>query len=248
MKRLTVYVDGSYDKNTRIYGYGMVIITDTELLQKKGSGIDTEEVWNVAGEVAGAVRAIEYALEKGYDKLTVCHDYEGIQKWADGEWKAKKTISKNYADVVRNARNSGLEISFRKIKAHSGDTYNEHADRLAKEAVESRCKGFVSGKTGYTGGQFTDTIITERKADLNGFTFGKAGDGHGFGVQNKSEMVSNSENEYDKKCNEYATKILNISCNYAKSEFSDNDVSAYQFAVHILMNALHQILKKGKEH
>lgn len=240
---LIVYVDGSYDKNTKVYGYGMVIITNTVTLQKKGSGIDTEGVWNVAGEVAGAIRAIEYALENSYNKLTICHDYEGIQKWADGEWKAKKMISKNYVDVVRNARNSGLEISFRKIKAHSGNTYNELADSLAKEAV-------VSGKNRIYCGQF-DThkkIITERKPDLNGFTFGEAGEGHGFRVQNESEMVSNSENEYDKKCNEYATKILNISCNYAKSEFSDNDVSAYQFAVHILMNTLHQILKKGKEH
>ena len=44
MKRLAVYVDGSYDKNTKVYGYGMVIITEEEILQKNGNGIDTEDV------------------------------------------------------------------------------------------------------------------------------------------------------------------------------------------------------------
>lgn len=135
MKRLAVYVDGSYDKNTKVYGYGMVIITEEEILQKNGNGIDTEGVWNVAGEVTGAVKAIEYALANGYTELTIHHDYTGIQKWADGEWKAKKTISKNYADYVRNARQAGLVINFRWIKGHSGNCYNEQADRLAKQAI-----------------------------------------------------------------------------------------------------------------
>ena len=66
MKRLAVYVDGSYDKNTKVQGYGMVIITEEEILQKNGNGIDTEDVQNIAGEVTGAVKAIEYALANGY--------------------------------------------------------------------------------------------------------------------------------------------------------------------------------------
>ena len=83
MERLTVYVDGSYNSRTNVYGYGMVIITDTDTLRKNGYGVDKEGVWNIAGEVTGATKAIEYALENGYEELTICHDYEGIQKWAE---------------------------------------------------------------------------------------------------------------------------------------------------------------------
>ena len=177
MKELTVYVDGSYNKDTKVYGYGMVIITNTDILQRNGSGIDTEGVWNIAGEISGATKAVEYAVENGYDKLTICHDYEGIQKWADCEWKAKKIISKNYVDTVRNARHSGLEISFKKIKAHSGDTYNEHADRLAKKAVESRSK-----------------IVESRSEGFTCFTLGESGRGVSFQVS--EEVKEGLEKEY----------------------------------------------------
>lgn len=157
MKRLTVYVDGSYNKDTKAYGYGMVIITDTDTLSKNGCGVDIEGVWNIAGEVTGAVKAIEYALENGYDELTICHDYEGIQKWADGEWRAKKKISSDYVKYVNDARQSGLVINFRWVKGHLGDPYNEQADRLAKQAIiitdrkelsNSKGKGFILGESG----------------------------------------------------------------------------------------------------
>lgn len=219
MERLTVYVDGSYNKDTKVYGYGMVIITDTDILHRNGCGVDTEGVWNIAGEVTGAVKAIEYALENGYDELTICHDYEGIQKWADGEWKAKKMISKDYVDVVRNARNSGLEISFRKIKAHSGDTYNEKADRLAKQAI----------------------IITDRKEVTgSGLVLGKSGEEHKITVNLKvRESKEELENKYGKIYHAYAEDILNQIMEYAKST---HKASPHNFTMQVLVEALYQMI------
>lgn len=222
MERLTVYIDGSYDKNTKVYGYGMVIITDTDILHKNGCGVDTEGVWNIAGEVMGAAKAVEYALENGYNELTICHDYEGIQKWANGEWKAKKMISKNYVDVVRNARNSGLEISFRKIKAHSGDTYNEKADRLAKQAI----------------------IITDRKELSNskgkGLVFGESGEGVEMVSDcNKQEAKEELEKKYGKTYRAYAEDIVNQVMEYAKST---HKASPHNFTMQVLVEALHQMI------
>lgn len=137
MKHLTVYVDGSYNKDTKVYGYGMVIIDGDNISYRQGGDIDREGVWNIAGEVKGAENAVRYALENGCDRLTVCHDYQGIQKWADGEWKAKKKISKDYVECIREARGKGLEICFQWIKGHSGNPWNEKADRLAGEAADT---------------------------------------------------------------------------------------------------------------
>lgn len=222
MKRLTVYVDGSYNKDTKAYGYGMVIITDTDTLSKNGCGVDIEGVWNIAGEVTGAVKAIEYALENGYDELTICHDYEGIQKWADGEWKAKKKISSDYVKCVNNARQSGLIINFRWVKGHSGDPYNEQADRLAKQAI----------------------IITDRKelSNSRGFVLGRSGEGHGFTVDLEvQEAKENLEKKYGKTYRAYAEDIVNQVMNYATST---HKASPHNFTIQVFVEALHQITEE----
>lgn len=212
MEKLVVYVDGSYNKDTKVYGYGMVIITDSNISYKKGCGIDTEGVWNIAGEVAGATKAIEYALENGCDELTICHDYEGIQKWADSEWKAKKKISGDYVKCVNDARSSGLTINFRWIKGHSGDPYNEQADRLAKEAVSKMPKGFI---------------------------FGKSGEGHAFTVDTANQGTREDlEMKYGKTYRDYAEDIVNQIMEYAKSTCK---AYPHHFTVQVLAEALHQI-------
>jgi len=67
-------------------------------------------------------------------ELTIYHDYEGIAKWPLGLWKANKegTIAyKSYYDKISQSVN----IKFVKVKGHSGDKYNDVADRLAKQAL-----------------------------------------------------------------------------------------------------------------
>ena len=63
-----------------------------------------------------------------------CFDYEGIEKWASGEWKANKALTKFYSGYIAAAKNV-IKIEFEHVKAHTGIDGNEEADRLAKEAV-----------------------------------------------------------------------------------------------------------------
>ena len=61
-------------------------------------------------------------------------DYEGIEKWCTGVWKTNKTGTidyKKYYDSIKDK----LNVKFVKVKAHSGDKYNEEADKLAKKAI-----------------------------------------------------------------------------------------------------------------
>lgn len=67
------------------------------------------------------------------EEITIRYDYEGIQKWADGEWRANKALTRDYAREIDYYRDT-LKINFEKVKAHSGDIWNEAADRLAKSA------------------------------------------------------------------------------------------------------------------
>ena len=134
---LIAYIDGSYNIRTEQYGYGCIILKGNEVIAKlNGKGYNKENALmrNVAGEILGSEMAINYAIENGYDSIAIYHDYEGIAKWPDGEWKATKESTQVYRDYV-NFKRKKINIDFYKVLAHSGDTYNDLADELAKQAV-----------------------------------------------------------------------------------------------------------------
>lgn len=134
---LIAYVDGSYNQKTKEYGYGCVLIDSQKVIGTfcgKGTQSDYISMRNVAGEIAGAHMAICYAIEHQYPMICIYYDYEGIEKWANQIWKANKTGTKAYQQFIQESRKK-IEITFVKVLAHSGDTYNEMADQLAKKAV-----------------------------------------------------------------------------------------------------------------
>lgn len=130
------YVDGSYNISTCEYGYGVVFFYNGEEIHlKKGfPKDDLAAMRNVAGEIKGSEAAISYAVSKHISSIKIYHDYEGISKWCTGEWKANKEGTIAYRDFYNKAKKH-LKIEFVKVKGHSGDTYNDIADRLAKEAA-----------------------------------------------------------------------------------------------------------------
>lgn len=138
------FVDGSYQKETKVYGYGVVFIERYGALSKhKDSGKEEAytEMRNVSGEILGAKRAVELAIEKGLSSITIFHDYQGISSWANGEWKCNKEKTMEYRNFMKEAENR-IKTKFFKVPAHSGIYFNEMADALAKEAagIESSAK------------------------------------------------------------------------------------------------------------
>lgn len=139
---LYAYVDGSYSDEFQTYSYGCVIIRNNQIVQKlSGNEQKSEyiEMRNVAGELLGAMNAVKWAIEKGYPAVKIFHDYEGIARWPNNEWKANKEGTKEYVEFIKNSRKV-IEISFEKVKGHSGDTYNDMADMLAKDALKVNMK------------------------------------------------------------------------------------------------------------
>ena len=130
------YVDGSFNVATNEFSYGAVIFHNgNEIhLSKKYDDEELATMRNVAGEIYGSMAAMKYAYENGVKKLTIYHDYEGIAKWCQGLWKTNKEGTINYKRYY-DAASKRVKIEFVKVKGHSGDKYNDLADKLAKEAV-----------------------------------------------------------------------------------------------------------------
>ncbi len=134
---LVAYVDGSYNVATKEFSYGMVLLEAGKVIAKeceKSNDASLAAMRNVAGEIKGAEVAMRYAKEHDRKELVIYHDYEGIAKWCLGEWKANKEGTKAYK-AFYDAVSRQIQITFVKVKGHSGDTYNEMADQLAKQAL-----------------------------------------------------------------------------------------------------------------
>lgn len=133
---LIAYVDGSYDDTQKKYAYGCVFVFEDEEITLNGCDNDKDYVSmrNVAGEILGSECAVNWAREHGYSKIIIYYDYEGIEKWANDIWKANKPGTIRYKEFIKEQREH-IEICFQKVAAHTGDTYNEMADSLAKKAL-----------------------------------------------------------------------------------------------------------------
>ncbi|MDD3653608.1 MAG: ribonuclease H family protein [Desulfotomaculaceae bacterium] len=132
---LIAYVDGSFSVNQRMYSYGCVLLSgETKIISGVGNNPAILSMRNVAGELLGAMEAIKWAVKNKYDSIVIYHDYQGIAKWATGEWEAKKEGTKSYVKFI-NKYKKLINIQFIKVEGHTGDTYNEQADQIAKEAL-----------------------------------------------------------------------------------------------------------------
>lgn len=134
---IKVYVDGSYEDNIKEYGFGVLILKDEEILYKhsqKGNNKELLSMRNVAGEIEGAMFAMNYCIKNNIFEIDLYFDYEGIEKWCSGEWNANKIGTKNYKNFYENIKDK-LKINFIKVKSHSGDFYNDYVDKLAKESL-----------------------------------------------------------------------------------------------------------------
>ncbi len=130
------YVDGSYNVKTGEYAFGAVLLKDGELFtfSHKYSDPDAASMRNVAGEIAGALFAMRYAVRFSIRSIELFYDYAGIEKWAVGAWKANLEKTKEYVRLYKELSDK-VTVKFSKVQVHSGDFYNDMADRLAKNEL-----------------------------------------------------------------------------------------------------------------
>lgn len=83
------------------------------------------------------MRGTEWALSRGFNEVVIHHDYTGVAYWLVDDpkygkpWQASKPLAKAYVQKMRPLLPS---ITFKKVKGHSKDPYNDFADLLASKA------------------------------------------------------------------------------------------------------------------
>lgn len=138
-----IYVDGSY-KDEQI-GYGLVytrggeevlrdcgrVVLSSSIITDLGNDNSGEDPRNVAGEIYGAIRAIQLGIANGEKEIVIGYDYKGIECWVTKSWTPRSAYSKRYVSYVESLKDR-ISIKFIYTKAHKGHKFNEIADNLAK--------------------------------------------------------------------------------------------------------------------
>lgn len=132
--KVYVYTDGSY--NSGIYAGAFLVYIGTRCIYQN-SGSDSgpaAEMHNVAGELTAVMRAAKWLRAHDYT-ATIVYDYEGVEKWLTGAWKAKNKYTQAYVKFMKPYL---PYLSFKWVKGHNGDLGNIAADNLARKALYSK--------------------------------------------------------------------------------------------------------------
>lgn len=131
MKPVEIYTDGSWKPVTKdVSGYGFVVVRN-EVEIGHGYGQASAESRQVLGELSAVMRACIYAIQNGYKDITIVYDYEGVEKWLNGEWKCKKDTTKGYKEFMESKVFPNLNITLKWTKSHNNNKWNDRADELA---------------------------------------------------------------------------------------------------------------------
>ena len=79
----------------------------------------------------GAMNVVKWAQENGYPAVEIRYDYEGVEKWVTGVWRAKTPLTSKQAAHMQKAGKK-IQISFCKVAAHTGNHYNEEVKIVQK--------------------------------------------------------------------------------------------------------------------
>lgn len=132
-----LYVDGSWNENKKQYGWGFVLVVDGQSVSSDcgmGNNIKYLSQRQIGGEVVAVLQGLSRAIYRQYNHVEVVYDFSGIEMWATGKWRAKTDIARAFLHFL-GKYNEEIQISFKKVKSHSGDKYNAMADGLAKKGA-----------------------------------------------------------------------------------------------------------------
>lgn len=159
---IVAYTDGSFDSETNRFSYGVHIFDDA--LKEIDLCAAYENKYfdganNIVGEVFGVISALGWARSFGYTKIKIYHDYEGLAKWASGEWNANSKVAQYYVDKLLKEYAGVIEYVFVKVKGHSNNPYNNKADQLADLALKDGQKITFKGANSFVVTNFTESDL-----------------------------------------------------------------------------------------
>jgi ribonuclease HI len=140
-KKYVIYTDGSANPNPGLGGYGIVIISNDDLIYS-ASYPGGKNTTNNRMELEAVIKA--YSFISNENNYTIMTDSKYVQQgltewcsnWIKNNWKTahnKPVLNKDLWLTLLEHKNKFPNVSIKWIKAHSGNKWNDMVDELAKK-------------------------------------------------------------------------------------------------------------------
>lgn len=136
-KSTLAYVYGNYSPIIGLWSYGAILFFNKDKDYKYFTHKGNKHIksMKLAGDVYGTCRVIQESIHAGYPHITICYQYEGIEKWALGTFKKTKSeLGIDYTKYVRKNTNL-IDIDFRKISFTDDNALLQKAYKLSRQKL-----------------------------------------------------------------------------------------------------------------
>ena len=142
MKKIEIYTDGACSGNPGPGGWGAVLIYNDNIVEVSGSMRDTT---NNQMEIKAVIEALKKVTEPC--QITIITDSVYVKNgittwiinWKKNNWRtANKQPVKNkefWLELDDLCQNHNHQIEWKWVKGHSGNKWNDMADKLATSAI-----------------------------------------------------------------------------------------------------------------
>lgn len=144
---IKIYTDGSCSKNPGPGGWGVAVLSSDNFQTLGGYDVNTT---NNKMELKAFIEALKFIVshknKKEKFKLFADSSYvvnamnnDWLENWEKNSWKTKtgddvknKEQWKEVSKLMKLVEKENVELTIMKVKGHSGDTFNDIADRVAR--------------------------------------------------------------------------------------------------------------------
>ncbi len=133
---LKIYTDGSYASSRDTGGIGVVFVRDGQVIGTYNKMF--KHVTNNIMEIVAVIVALKTIIKNDIKEATIYTDSQYVIGCATKGWKRKKNVELWYKyDLIKHELDSkNININYKWVHGHNGDTFNEMADKLAVEASQ----------------------------------------------------------------------------------------------------------------
>ena len=163
--KIRIYTDGACSENPGPGGWASIWVSDNGIKVISGNNPNTtnnqmeltavvvslRRVRNFLTTLSNPWMSKEYEIYSDSAYVVNSINNNWIDRWMLNDWKTSKGDDVKNVELwmeclklLSKIRQSGVKITFIKVKGHSGDTLNEYADEIARrEVLKARKAGML---------------------------------------------------------------------------------------------------------
>lgn len=147
--RIRIFTDGACSENPGPGGWAIVVNTEKKCYTYSGNEklttnnrMELRAVIEAYKKILKKITNIQYDIFSDSAYVVNAINNGWIEAWKKNNWKTTKLedvknrdLWEEFDNLRMQANKLGFDITLNKVKGHSGNTFNELVDKLAKEEV-----------------------------------------------------------------------------------------------------------------